>query len=278
MPFSLAVKKKPKINVTQAIASLPRGRADVAEVGVLQAPAAAIFEHFDWTCNTWAAVSVVTNACPRASRTHDFHEGLKFGHLCVLNETEDDHGLAIAKVSWSIGTFSYGTVGDPTGYPKRCEEKFIKPTPNNTFTIQPGKWADDNGISQTIAVEKGEPLDNVLRMMLKDLRFATVGGNFRLCMHSLEHEARVIQRGLLHAGIEDSLWAQVATNGMCIMDPYLTQWIFNTAGDPLKSKIKSFQAIAKQLLRSEKLRKQPAIQRWLVAQKLHQQASKHHQF
>ena len=128
-----------------------------------------------------------------------------------------------------------------------------------------------------MAVEKGEPLGDVLQMMLKDLRYATVGCNFRLCMHSLEHEARVIQQGMLHAGIDDSFWVQVATNGLCIMDPYLTQWISNTAGDPLESKIKSFRAIAEQLLCPDKLRKQPAIQRWLVVQKLHQQARKFEQ-
>ena len=200
-----------------------------------------------------------------------------FGHLCMLNEATDYTGLAIAKLSWSTGKFSYDTLGKPIGYPSKYEEKIIKPTPSNTFTIEPGKWADDNGISQAMAVEKGEPLGDVLQMMLKDLRYATVGCNFRLCMHSLEHEARVIQHGLLHAGIDDSFWAQVATNGLCIMDPYLTQWIFNTAKDPLTSKIKSFWAIAKHLLCPDKLRKQPAIQRWLVVQKLHQQARKFEQ-
>ena len=273
----MPVKKKPKTNMTQVIASLPRGRPVVAEAGVLHAPTAAIFERFDWTCNTWAAVAVVTNACPSSSWVHDMKVGLKFGHLCMLNEATDYTGLAIAKLSWSIGTFSYDTLGKPIGYPRKYEEKIIKPTPSNTFTIKPGKWADDNGISQTMAVEKGEPLGDVLQMMLKDLRYATVGCNFRLCMHSLEHEARVIQQGMLHAGIEASFWVQVATNGLCIMDPYLTQWIFNTAGDPLESKIKSLRAMAEQFLCPDKLRKQPAIQRWLVVQKLHQQARKFEQ-
>jgi hypothetical protein len=134
--------------------------------------------------------------------------------------------------------------------------------------------ADKYGVSQERALAEGLPLREVLKEMLDDVYFETRSKG-RLCMHHLEHEGRVVDAELRRAGLDSKCWQQICSNGLCSMNPHLSQWIFDMQGPPLKSKSMSFDRITTKLLGEKALRMQAGEKRWLVTRKLHQQVHKH---
>jgi hypothetical protein len=186
-----------------------------------------------------------------------------------LDETKPYEELHIIQGSWAVGAFDFNPQ-QASARPRKYVTKIIRP---DGFVISAGV-ADKYGVSQERALAEGLPLREVLKEMLDDVYFETRSKG-RLCMHHLEHEGRVVDAELRRAGLDSKCWQQICSNGLCSMNPHLSQWIFDMQGPPLKSKSMSFDRITTKLLGEKALRMQAGEKRWLVTRKLHQQVHKH---
>ena len=210
MPYRLGAcgseppaKKLRPAPAAASIAATPCRKEDLA-CKPLSAPPADVLGGFDWTCGSWACISVVTNGKPKPSRKHDWDSGKRFGHLCLLDGHEGEEELRIVQISWAVGTFELGT--DTGGRPKKYVTKLVRPS---GFSI--GSHVSENfGISQDRALAQGLPLNTVLEEMVKDVRYFLRATGGRICMHNLEYEARIVDAELRRAGVDHAFWAEAS--------------------------------------------------------------------
>ena len=279
--FKMCIEKKSKKSASNGaairamLASLPQKRSRPEDLNV---PTEFVLNKFDWSCKLWACVSITTHQKPTATMVRNWHVGKAFGHRCLLDNAAVKEELRLITISWAIGTFVFDT-GRATGWP-RSVVRYVRPA---GFEVSEDVHVDHNKRAASpqetlhaLMSKNQRHLDTVLREMINDFR-RVIRGKGRLSMHSLEYEARIIsaelgRMGLLH---EQQFWKDICRNGLCTMDPYLNQWIFDPENTILRPKAIGFTQLTTKVLGNNTLPRNAAAQRWLVTQQLHQQVQKH---
>ncbi len=238
-------------------------RAGSAALTPVPEPTAPVLEKFDGDCGRWACIAVATHKWAPPVGKFKWVPGTSFGHWTRPSDAAAIQSLHIMQLSWAVGPLS-SVLASP-GHPSKYRTEIVRP---GSFTISSAA-ADATGISQELASANGRCLGDTLGEMISDLRFFMRAGG-RICMHNLEREACVVEAELRRAGLlSDAVWwSHLAKEGLCLMDPYLAQWVRGDAGDALAARQAKFSELADRLLASPQ-RGQPAEQRWLALQRLH---------
>ncbi len=216
--------------------SHPNGAAPPASLNLMR---------FDWSCQCWVCISIVTNDVLAPAGKFEWARGsYSYSLWMQLRSAESIQQLRIVKIGWAFGVLGSGS--GPPAWPAKSSTCIVKPA---GFEISAAAAAK-HGVTQALASSDGRPLRAVLGEMLSDLHPLLLSpGKWRVCMYNLEVEACVVESELRRAQLPSAWWARAASRGLCLMDPYLAQWM-RGIDDPvsaLKSKPFGFESVVARL-------------------------------
>jgi hypothetical protein len=179
----------------------------------LEAPSEPVLHFFEPAFDLWLAFDIETHDwVPKSKDGKGRWIDGKYGHPCRFIDN-DLQKLRISQLGWVAGRFSTNSYIQKalTVYPDGFEI-----TSKATLT---------HGITNEHARCAGKPLQTVLRQFLVDVEGIVQQGG-RVCAHQLEFDAGVIALELDRAGLgnQTEMWAQVASDGFCTMNPTLSKW------------------------------------------------------
>ena len=164
-------------------------------------------------------IDVETHALvPRGPSQASFWQTGEFGFLT----TADDEALSFLRLV-QIG-WAYIADGSDVPVVKTC---LIKP---EGFSIE-STATDKHGIKNSVALQHGRPLGEVLRVFLDDLTSCLEKG-YRICAHHLGFDAGILSREMARAGINPlrEAWSNGVREGLCTMDPNICHWVRQLIG------------------------------------------------
>ncbi len=169
-------------------------------------------ERFEPPCSLWATVHVETHELIPNTGFFGWTTG-RFGNPCRF-QTNTVSPLRIVQLGWSVGDISRSESPTTKSY-------VIRP---DTFSISPDA-SRKHRITHEHAVACGRELASVLLEMCSDLFGAFEKGG-RVAGHHFEFDAEIIALELRRAGMDGKAdtWEQLAKDGLCTMDPDITQW------------------------------------------------------
>ena len=202
---------------------LPEKKArknDKPEVKDLPNPTGEVLQ-MDWTCLEWFCVTAIAHEVP--TRKSKCSTGVLFNQVC-FSDAEESKELRLAMLSYAQGGFNeeqaYQQPFKWTGASIRLGENRVTAGHDKVFNVNPK-------LAQEYQIEKHphRTSKDVLLQMLSDLK-TTIGRNGRLCMYDIELEGGIIHAELERLGEDTSRWDDACRNGMCLMDPILSNWAF----------------------------------------------------
>jgi hypothetical protein len=179
----------------------------------LEAPSESVLQFFEPAFDLWLAFDIETHDwVPKSKDGKGRWIDGKYGHACRFIDN-DLQQLRISQLGWVVGRFSTNS----------CIQKEFTVYPDG-FEIT-SKATLTHGITNEHARCTGKPLKTVLRQFLVDVEGVVQQGG-RVCAHQLEFDAGVIALELDRAGLgnQTEMWAQVASDGFCTMNPTLSKW------------------------------------------------------
>ena len=101
------------------------------------------------------------------------------------------------------------------------------------------KATDYHKITQDIALQNGRALADVLKEFMTDISQAHARGG-RICAHHLEFDAGLVDEELRRCGLSTlrEEWAHMARGGYCTMNPEVSRWLKQCAGEDVGAETK----------------------------------------
>lgn len=178
----------------------------------------------DWTCSDWFCVAAIAHELP--SRKPECSSGVLFNQVCFSADDESKR-LRLAKLSYAHGKFD---AEQAYQLPFKWQASAIRLDESRVTTGHEKVYKVNPKIAQEYKIEKHpqRTSKDVLLEMLSDLK-TIMDRNGRLCIYDMELEGGIIRAELERLGEDTRRWDAACKNGLCMMDPILTNWAFGSS-------------------------------------------------